>query len=262
MNTIRFQLQVSIIPSVVRQVQPYLERISRPPWRLNLREDHMVNETMGCGSNAGNSCRPLDDAAAAELVRWPQFTRGMECDLSVDGCCIHPAGGVFASTKVDPRLGCRPEMILKFMSRVFGGLRVMLIEYYMSAYFAILLCCYIFLYTIYLYLHLIIYIWFISPGLFWIFFSTKIVSFAQVQWRYYDLPGRSSLYWTLMLIQQAVKHRGRKKPLEERPFLGIWYGSTQRSNWYIWYMIFWSDTTTSSKTPEIPCKTWWIYSIS
>lgn len=34
---------------------------------------HGFHETMGCVFNGGNCCRPLDDAAAAELVRWPRF---------------------------------------------------------------------------------------------------------------------------------------------------------------------------------------------
>lgn len=79
------------------------------------------------------------------------------------------------------------------------------------------------LYTIHL--HLIIYIWFISPSLIWMFFSTKSFPFAQVQWRYYDLPGRSSLFLRLSRWSNKPWHTvGRKKPLEERPFLGyvVW----------------------------------------
>lgn len=93
-------------------------------------------------------------------------------------------------------------------------------------------------------------------------FSTKSFPFAQVQWRYYDLPGRSSLYWTLMLSRQAVKHRWKEEAARREAFFwgcGMDPPSVLIDIWYIWC---WSDKTTSSKTPEIPCKTWWIYSIS
>ena len=204
----RFQLQVSMIrPSVVRQVQPYLERISRPPWRLNLREDHMVNETMGFLFK----CWKL-----LQAPRW----------------C---ASGRTGRPKAWMSSRWFRSSWVEFFLR---GLRVMLIDYYMSAFFAIWLCCYIAIYTIYHTLtfdniHLI----HITEFDLDVFFH-QVVSICTGSMKVLR-PSRQVITFstTLTLIQQAVFHTvGRKKPLEERPFLGMWYGSHPA-----FHLIHWHD---------------------
>lgn len=219
----RFQLQVSMIrPSVVRQVQPYLERISRPPWRLNLREDHMVNETMGflfkcwkllqaprwCAS--GRTGRPkawMSSRWFSKFIKLAEFFWGAESDVN--------------------RL--LYECIFCYMT----------MHCYISIYYI--------LYTI-----------FTSDNIHMIhitefnltFFFHQVVSFAQVQWRYYDLPGRSSLFlrlsrWSNKPFFTPLEGRSRSK---RGLFLGMWYGSTQCSHWYI-DIWCWNDTTTSNNNP-------------
>lgn len=132
------------------------------------------------------------------------------------------------------------EMIPKFMSRViFEGAESdvnRLLHECIFCYITMLLYFYI-QYTIHL--HLIIYIWFISPSLIWMFFFHQVVSFAQVQWRYYDLPGRSSLFLRLSRWSNKPWNTvGRKKPLEERPFVGecgMDPPSALIDIWYIWF---------------------------
>ena len=144
----------------------------------------------------------------------------------VRGWFLHSSSGCFCIHQGRPKAWMSTSRWFRssWVDLFFGGLRVMLIDYYMCkiCYITMLLYFYMFLYTVFTSDN--IHIWFISPSLIWIFFH-QVVSFAQVQWRYYDLPGRSSLFLRLSRWSNKPWHTvGRKKPLEERPFFGdvVW----------------------------------------
>jgi len=127
-----------------------------------------------------------------------------------------------------------------WVDRVFWGgcwsdvnrlLYVHILLYYYAAIFL-----YVSIYYI-LYLHLIIYIWFISPSLIWIFCSTKSFPFAQVQWRYYDLPGRSSLFLRLSRWSNKPWHTVEGRSRSKR---GLFWGCGMDPPSVpidIWYMM-------------------------
>ncbi len=129
------------------------------------------------------------------------------------------------------------DMISGSWVELFERLRVIL-----------LYCTNILLYTI-SYIHHLLY-----TNIF-VIFSTK--SFRLHRFSEGTTTFQAGHHWTLTLIQQALKrcfqnkkHRGRKKPLEERPFCVdvVWIPLT-------W---FWSDKAISNN-PEMACKTWRIH---
>lgn len=96
----------------------------------------------------------------------------------------------------------------------------------------------LFLYTIILYLYLIIYIWFISPSLICFFFhqsrflctgSMKVLRPSrQVGHHFTGLSRWSNKPWHKPPWKEEAARR-------EAFFGGMWYGSTQCSNWYMIY---------------------------